>query len=176
MQLGVLKYRLEQRLKVGNAGVEGITTYGKGVMAKVRNASNEVAQWYPRLLYTARPLVTAVPHTIAIQHKSTAAHILFEGNTQRLAGDTMVFLLQLGCCAACRAQTLDFGHGMKIAVGKLTLNPKQREYPSKCCPCEAIRCQSTCRKGWICVNQECEDARVNQDSSSSDTTISTKEF
>lgn len=109
-----------------------ITTYGKGVMAKVRNASSEVAQWYPRLLYTARPLVTVVLHTIEIQHKSTVAHILCEGDTQRLAGDTMPFLLQLGCCAACRAQTLDLGHGMKIALGKLTLNPKQGEYPSKC--------------------------------------------
>lgn len=32
---------------------EGGSTHGNGTIASVRNASNEVAQWYPSRLYTA---------------------------------------------------------------------------------------------------------------------------
>jgi len=39
----------------------GLQTYGNGIISSVRNASNDVAQWYPSRWYTWKSWVTVIP-------------------------------------------------------------------------------------------------------------------
>lgn len=82
-------------------------------MARVRNASNVVAQWYPRLLYTARPLAVVMLSRVAVKTQDDRTSNCVLEVQDSLPGTWCIFPAT-GSCSACEAQTLDAGRGMEI--------------------------------------------------------------
>ena len=76
-------------------------------MARVRNASNVVAQWYPRLLYTARPLAVVMLSRVTVETQGDRTSDCALEVQDSLPG-TWCVLPATGSCSACEAQTLDW--------------------------------------------------------------------
>lgn len=84
-------------------------------MARVRNASNVVAQWYPRLLYTARPLVVVMLSRVTVETQGDRTSDCALEVQDSLPGTWCIFPAT-GSCSACEAQTLEVGLAMQIAA------------------------------------------------------------